>query len=86
MTKYPLSWPTGWKRTEPGRRAKGKFLTYKKELSIAQGCGRVLSELGRLGINADEDIIISTNVEVNIHGLPRSDRAAPADPGVAVYW
>lgn len=33
----------------------------------------------------DWNVIISTNVELRLDGLPRSDRE-PSDPGVAVYW
>jgi hypothetical protein len=33
----------------------------------------------------DWDIIISTNIELRLDGLPRSDKE-PQDPGVAVYW
>lgn len=32
------------------------------------------------------DTIISTNVEVRLDGLPYSNRSAPHDPGVAIYW
>ena len=30
--------------------------------------------------------MISTNLKLRLDGLPRSDQATPADPGVAVYF
>jgi hypothetical protein len=94
-TAYPLHWPVGWKRTLPGQREYGRFgrretkpgRTYPstEEITIAQACSRLLEELKRMGV-PDYDVIVSTNVELRLDGLPRSDRAQPADPGVAVYW
>lgn len=93
IAAYPLQWPQGWPRTQNYKRQHAKFSTKRRsslggqyqELSIADGVERVLEELGRFGIGRD-DIVISTNVETRLHGLPRSDRRPPADPGVAVYW
>ena len=56
-----------------------------KEISIAMGVQRVLDSLERFGCDRD-DPVISSNVPVTLAGVPRSDRRAPADPGVAVYW
>lgn len=53
--------------------------------SVAQGSSVVLAELKRMGIG-DWHVVISTNVELRLDGLPRSDRRDPVDPGVAVYW
>jgi hypothetical protein len=90
ISRYPLQWPTGWKRTAYRQGARfGKARDYqnrgKVELSVYDGVTRVLRELERMGVR-DADVVISTNVETRLDGLPRSDRAAPADPGVAVYW
>ena len=100
MQRYPLSWPQGWKRTTPSQRARARFHTTtrqyastpganswlkKSDLSVAQASARVLDELRRFGV-LDGDAIISTNLKLRLDGLPRSDQAAPADPGVAVYW
>jgi hypothetical protein len=57
----------------------------KQELSMFDATNRVLDELGRMGMTR-EDIVISTNVELRLDGLPKSNRRAPDDPGVAVYW
>lgn len=94
ITAYPLSWPQGWRRTAGNARKRAKFgkskrtdgrYPWKQDLSIYDGVTRVIEELGRYGVGR-EDIIISTNVETRIDGTPRSDRRAPDDPGVAVYW
>lgn len=99
---YPLSWPDGWKRTQPNQRSRARFSRkerqytknsvtgqmdswhHTKELSIADAVGRILSELRAMGLNPAR-VIISTNVEPRLDGLPRSGRE-PADPGAAVYW
>lgn len=99
---FPLQWPTGWPRASHRSRAKfGKSSpVYKdtgdgqgsrhvynqmKDLSVADATQRVLYELGRLGVKHG-DAIISTMLRLRNDGLPRSDQAAPSDPGVAVYW
>jgi len=94
---YPLSWPEGWKRTPEGTRRTADFGTVstdyssgqaryagKKRLTVSDAVQRLLSELQRMGIGQD-DVLISTNVELRLDGLPRSDRE-PRDPGAAVYW
>jgi len=55
------------------------------ELSVSDATTRLLAELDRMGIDR-EDIVISTNIELRMDGLPKSNRRAPEDPGVAVYW
>ena len=94
---YPLSWPTGWRRTSPERRAHGKFgkrerqygqghsWSQRKDLSIADAVRRVREELQRMGVR-DDDLVISSNLHLRLDGMPRSDQRQPADPGVAVYW
>lgn len=84
-TGYPLAWPPGWKRTTRDDRKSAQFNKGGKQLSIADGCKRVLLELQRLGAD-DNDVVISTNVELRLDGLPRSDRGGPGDVGVCVYW
>lgn len=100
MTKYPLAWPHGWKRVPSHLRRRARFhetsrqysstpgggsWLKKRDLSVADATGRILDELRRFGV-LDGDAIISTNLKLRLDGLPRSDQAAPADPGVAVYW
>jgi hypothetical protein len=57
----------------------------KQELSMFDATKRVLAELERMGMSR-ENIVISSNVELRLDGLPKSNRRAPDDPGVAVYW
>lgn len=94
--RYPLSWPTGWKRTPAVHRKRAAFGTVartfhagvaqyagKREMSIATALERLQGELDRLGAAAG---LVSTNVALRLDGLPRSDRAEPSDPGAAVYF
>lgn len=83
INAYPLQWPAGWKRAN-GRKS-GNFKNARRELSVFDGVQRVLLELERLGYGRN-DVVISTNVETRLDGLPRSDRAEPLDPGAAAYW
>ncbi len=95
ISAYPLTWPTGWKRTHPSQLEHGRFnkkvrqagssWSMAQDLSIAEATARVLAELQRMGLGR-EDVVISTNLVLRLDGLPRSDQKAPADPGVAVYW
>lgn len=56
-----------------------------KEISIADGVERVRGELARMSIR-DDDLVISSNLELRLDGFPRSGQREPSDPGVAVYW
>lgn len=85
INAYPLQWPVGWKRTQPGHRRGATFTKYKRQLAVLDGAQRVLQELERMGYGRN-DIVISTNVELRLDGMPRSDRGEPGDPGAAVYW
>jgi hypothetical protein len=96
---FPLTWPTGWKRTGNYQRTRAKFgkgvqqynaegkatWTRKTDLSIAQALERVTTELRTMGVELSK-VIISTNLELRNDGLPRSSQRAPSDPGVSVYW
>lgn len=76
---YPLSWPMMWQRTPPYKREVSLFANR----SLASARDFVLSEVRRLN---GRSVIISSNVELRLDGLPRSGRRAPDDPGVAVYF
>ena len=93
---YPLQWPEGWPRSR-GRKAGqfGKTETKyqgerswksKADLTMADAMKRVKVELERLGVNVADDSIVSTNLRLNLGGLPRGDQGEPGDPGVAVYF
>lgn len=99
IAAYPLAWPVGWKRVDASQRTTGKFGTgerryssdgqhsrvHKKDLTVADGVERILSELGRMGVER-QDIVISTNLRLRLDGLPRSNEPEPTDPGAAAYW
>jgi hypothetical protein len=55
------------------------------EITIAQGVERVRAELARMGIQ-DDDLVISTDLQLRMDGWPKSTQREPDDPGVAVYW
>ena len=84
-TRYPLQWPEGWKRTQSYQRKTATFSRRGKALTVFDGVQRVLDELQRLGVHQD-DVIVSTNLQTRLDGLPRSNQARPGDPGVCVYW
>jgi hypothetical protein len=97
-TRYPLCWPANWKRTTTRTRAQfGRVKTGydqtnsvrvnqgKGRLSMQDAIQRIAYELERFGV-PEENVIISTNVPLNLSGVPRGDRGEPSDPGVAVYW
>lgn len=87
---YPLQWPQGRPRTAQRKRATfnkkvptGRGYDSTKELSVADGIGRMQNELDRLGAR---QYVLSTNVELRLDGLPRSGQKEPSDPGVALYF
>lgn len=93
VERYPLSWPSGWRRTLPHQRRPGTFgrmaadpgssWRRRRDLSIADGRVRLLNELARLRAS---HVLISSNVPTRQDGLPYSNARPPADPGVAVYF
>lgn len=95
ITASPLSWPDGWKRTQPGYRTEGRFGTAGKgagnhwsstqPITIGAAVKRLRDELARMGVSED-DVIVSTNLKLRLDGFPRSDQGQPRDPGAAVYW
>lgn len=89
---YPLAWPMGRPRTAANRRSGGSFSTKgrngpsdhgTKLVTLAEARDRLARELDRLSARQP---ILSSNVELNINGQPRSGRPEPTDPGVAVYF
>lgn len=90
-TPYPLQWPASRPRTPQSSRKAPQFHATKHngssrqqvELTIKGSLQRLQIELDRIGARYP---VVSSNVETRLDGLPRSDRANPADPGVAVYF
>lgn len=98
-TRYPMSWPFGWKRTEPRKRQPTTFTETKAGVAGQEGTpskrtvpvsfvtarDRLWRQLEALDVRYDA-AVLSTNVPLNSFGHPRADRKAPDDPGVAVYF
>lgn len=79
----PLNWPQGRPRRDPTLRRYGRFTDHGIDISIARAVERLQRELDMLRAT---NLVLSTNIEARLDGLPRSDRGNPADPGVAVYF
>lgn len=73
---YPLAWPIGRPRTTSPTWSKFK-------VSQAIAVNDLAYEVERMG---GSQLVITTNVELRKDGLPRGDRPAPRDCGVAVYF
>lgn len=94
IPRYPLAWPTGWRRTPSDRRRAGQFAFKERigsgETSFARtrsvtmeiAVSRLEKELERLG---GEGATLSTNIRLNLRGIPYGNEQ-PADPGVACYF
>jgi hypothetical protein len=76
---YPLYWPEGWPRTQSWQIKQARFGDH----SIAKG-RRVLADQVRLF--GGSDLIISSNIELKLDGLPKSNQSQPSDRGVAIFF
>jgi hypothetical protein len=96
---YPLQWPPGWQRTASDQRKRAAFgktetkhntigssWQEKKRLSIEDAMKRVRGVLDRMRVDVANDMVVSTNLRLNLSGNPRGDQGEPVDPGAAVYW
>lgn len=93
---HPLKWPEGWPRQKATKVAAfaTSEMVYRdgapsyrqtKDITMAEAVKRLNYELERLNVSPD-DRMVSTNMRVNLSGLPRGDQGEPGDPGVAVYF
>jgi hypothetical protein len=73
---YPLNWPPG--RVRQNCRERSLFKTTPG--AAVQDIRREVRMLG------GTELVISTNIELRLDGYPRSNRPAPHDKGVAVYF
>lgn len=88
ITAYPLTWPQGWKRSRSHEHARfsrkaGQY--NRRDITLTEAVDFALGELRKMGI-PDSRIIISTNLELRLDGLPRSGQRSPDDTGVSVWW
>jgi hypothetical protein len=74
--KHERSWNAQRAQYESGSR---------RRLTVADGVERVIASLRRMGVSGNA-IIVSTNIQPRLDGMPRSNQGEPTDPGVAVYW
>lgn len=70
---------------QTGLQEQRRGIDQRNQLTMDQATKRALQELQRMGFERDE-IVISTNIELRLDGLPKGGRSAPTDPGVCVYW
>lgn len=98
ITASPLCWPKGKPRTPANKIKSANFGKRNeqgwgnKKLTLAQSRSRVLEEIsrftkvGRAYRSDPKQVIISTNLDLRLDGLPRSGQRKPDDTGVAVYF
>jgi hypothetical protein len=83
---YPLQWPAGKPRTRERKAAQfGKQGARggKVALTIADAIGRLQREIDALGAR---QYVLSSNLELRLDGMPRSNQAEPLDTGIALYF
>jgi hypothetical protein len=91
LKAFPLQWPTWKPRRLPAQRKSANFgksesrgnWNAKVSLTVRDSIMRLQRQCDTLGARY---VVISTNVEPRLDGLPRSDRSEPSDPGVALYF
>lgn len=83
VPRYPLQWPSGWKRTNTLRRRSGQFREHGAWIGIPAAVARLQRELERLGA---EDLTLSTNLKPRLDGGVVANQGEPGDPGVAIYF
>jgi len=73
---YPLHWPGGYDRTKFPKQS-------PFAISLARARDSVIHEVRLL---RGRGLVISTNIELRLDGLPYANRNQPEDTGVAVYF
>lgn len=76
---YPLYWPDSWPRTESHKIKRAQF----KDRSVYVARKELEFEVRRFG---GQNLIISSNLELKMDGMPRSNQKQPADKGVSVFF
>lgn len=83
VRRYPLQWPSGWRRTSIGHRVNGHFRASRVGIGVPAAVDRLERELDRLGA---EGPTLSTNLKPRISGGVVANTGEPADAGVAIYF
>lgn len=78
IPRYPLTWPTGWKRTPAHLRRRSNFKT-----SADKAMCNVMRELDLLGARR---VIVSSNLKLRNDGLPYASQPRCSDEGIAIYF
>jgi len=93
VKRYPLEWPMGWKRCRSRRH--GAFSMTREDhrpdrivkrttaVNVEVATERLEKQLDMLGAT---EPVLSTNVSLNLRGIPRGDENPGDDPGAAVYF
>lgn len=88
VSAYPLQWPEGWPRT-PAHRQQDSKHRFKRTgrnqpfWTFAEARNELGNELDRMGAR---NVVLSSNYELRLDGLPRGNGPVPSDRGVAVYF
>jgi hypothetical protein len=99
ITRFPLEWPIGWKRTPRHQRQRAAFRSTKTDVSTRPDGAKhtVKRELPvsvfvatqrlerQIEMLGGRQPTLSTNVSLRLDGRPRSE-GEPSDPGVALYF
>jgi hypothetical protein len=88
VSAYPLAWPDGWPRTPAHRRQDSKYRFKRTGRSqpfwtFAEARDELGAELDRMSAR---NVVLSSNYELRLDGLPRGNQSRPDDTGVAVYF
>lgn len=75
---YPLKWPEGQERRSRHRRGDARF-----KITLAAARDHLVGELKLLGARY---VVISSDLDVRLAGLPYAHQRQPDDTGVAVYF
>jgi len=59
------------------------FTSHGRDITISAALSRLELELGRLGAT---DPVLSSNLKINLAGMPYSGQGEPKDRGIAVYF
>lgn len=83
ITAYPLTWPTGWRRTDKHKIARSRFGTYRNPPTTWKAIRALQHELNLLPAR---DVVISTNLRLRNDGYPMSSQREPDDRGAAIWF